>query len=339
MEQKSTVPKTAETQKTAEQLTPIAQAKETITKTRQSLESLQARIATGYNADDVEKKVGALLASMEQIDLADKVAVRHVLDGMHDKSIDAKQSLEQTIGLLHDIEEKTEHLTEADAEKINDTKTGIASTQSQLDLLEHAVTVDDAVRKTEEKAFTAVQDELKSKWRCPNWLADKIHEYLTVKYIQKKEVEGFRGKAGGIMTGVLGFALGAKWKTFFTALESGNSDALKGAMNAFDFVKEKFAGVKDAAGTVVDAIENGDVKEKVKEASQEVATETKETLAEKKNAFKSYLRTFVKTNLHKDIDELKLVQIVDKIDAGGVISANSSEIQAIFEYYKNNRQE
>ncbi len=320
------MPKTAETQKTAEQLTPIAQAKETITKTRQSLESLQARITTGYNADDVEKKVGALLASMEQIDLADKVAVKQVLDGMHDKSIDAKQSLEQTIGLLHDIEEKTERLTEADAEKINDTKTGIASTQSQLDLLEHAVTVDDAVHKTEAKAFAAVQDELKAKWRCPNWLADKIHEYLTVKYIQKKEVEGFRGKAGGIMTGVLGFALGAKWKTFFTALESGNSDALKGAMSAFDFVKEKFTGVKDAVGTVANAIENGDLKEKVKDGAKEM---TQEEIDKQKIACKTWMKLYVKKHFNKDMDDVMLMRVMEKMDFVNFIKQHTENIQGM----------
>lgn len=132
---------------------------------------------------------------MENIDAVDTGLVRSVIDGMKDKTIDAKQSLEKTIALLHDIEVKSEKLSQADLEKIVDTKTGIASTQSQLDALEHTVTLDEALHKTEEKAFAAVESELKAKWRCPNWLADKIHDYLTIKYIQKKEVEGFRGKA------------------------------------------------------------------------------------------------------------------------------------------------
>jgi hypothetical protein len=203
--------------------------------TKKSLESLKQLI---FSHTDVEKRkereqhilqyVDRLLwfSALEQTDKDLLVTIKNNLSHAQESDI------ETIILVVSHLEQKAEHLTEVDREKVRELNETLIKHRQFLSLLKEGVS--SPIPPTLEEAKIQTFDRLKKKLeehRWSAWLAQPVYDYLMEKHINKKPVSKFKDwLMGAVWLTIVGWFVGKDLKKLIENIDTLSVEDLIGSL-------------------------------------------------------------------------------------------------------------
>lgn len=316
--------KVAEKKENNDQLHEDEDVKNVLQETKANLESLRNSVVLPADQEKTKEYIQWLLTSIKTLDVYDKTLIWEIEKTLTDKNYDNKKAIEQMIAVIGDLEKKSEQLSEADKEKLLDQKAGMRSASLLLGELRKTISIDPekALHDAKEQAFLELTNELKTKWRCPNWLADKIYTLLVDKYINKKEENIGQKLLSWLAVTILSLAMGKHRKDFFDNIDNLWFDHIK---NILWKAADKWKSVRESikTGTI-----GSDMQQKKEEAVEKGKELTQQEIQKAEVSFKNMIAKTVENINGKKITKEQIDRVFKKI----TIAENTENIKKIYRY-------